>query len=82
MAAVAHSQPDLHACPPPFSFDLCPTDPAQPLLLFYFYIQSKSEGFLSSKSNGKDTILNVLLLCHYHALALRRELRSTEIYVS
>lgn len=93
VAAVTHSQTDLHACPPPpsppppFIFDLCPTDLAQPLLLFYFYIRSKFLGFPEylGKSCRKGSVVNVLLLCHHHAciaLALRHELRFTEIYVS
>lgn len=37
VAAVTHSQPDLHACPPPapLTFDLCPTDPAQSFIVLF-----------------------------------------------
>lgn len=58
VAAVPHSQPDLHACPPPPPpmFDLCPTDPAQPLLLFYFYLRHKFGGFYGYLASPAETL--------------------------
>lgn len=71
-AAVTHSQPDLHGCPPPTSlaFDLCPTDPAQPFIIVLFLYSEQIFWMLgiSCKSCRKGSVVNILLLCHHHAL--------------
>lgn len=89
VAAVTHSQPVRHACPPPppppLTFVSYWSSSALIIVLFLYSEQMFEILGISCQSCRKDGVVNALVFCHPHvciALAPRRELRSTEIYVS